>query len=320
MIRHLSKLYSCGKFVRRFGARILMYCRVHSGSALRSSFNFSHRSEFRKMSIKIFDNPNKRAILYSVLLHLGILGLLIFSLSMNHSLNPSAEVPSSIQASLISNATKSVKTSPVSKLQPSSVPLSKSLPKVETKETLKPLDTKETVNAKAIPVSESKPKPKKTLRTNEQKKLLEEALAAEESKNTHQKSVRMDQEAQKLLNEQIQAESGKLTQKSHAGRSKATQAEVDQYGALITQQVEQNWIVPQNVDNLSALLEIQLAPGGMVLSVKILKSSGNAVLDRSAVAAVNKASPLPVPKDKVAFDAFRRFTITVKPEGMSSNL
>ena len=52
----------------------------------------------------------------------------------------------------------------------------------------------------------------------------------------------------------------------------------------------------------------------MVLNVSVLKSSGNEALDRSAIAAVNKASPLPVPKDSAAFSAFRNFTLTVKPE------
>ncbi len=50
-IKPLSKLYSCGKFVHRFGAQIFMCGRVHSGSTLLASFNFFYRSEFRKRSI-----------------------------------------------------------------------------------------------------------------------------------------------------------------------------------------------------------------------------------------------------------------------------
>jgi predicted secreted protein len=51
--RPLAKLYSCGKFVRRFGARILMYALTHSGSALRAASNFPHRSEFCKRSVAV---------------------------------------------------------------------------------------------------------------------------------------------------------------------------------------------------------------------------------------------------------------------------
>ncbi len=48
--RFLLKLYCCGKLVRRFAARILMYSRVYSGSALRVSSNFLRISEFQKKS------------------------------------------------------------------------------------------------------------------------------------------------------------------------------------------------------------------------------------------------------------------------------
>jgi colicin import membrane protein len=40
-------------------------------------------------------------------------------------------------------------------------------------------------------------------------------------------------------------------------------------------------------------------------------------LDRSARAAVFKASPLPVPKEPDAFEAFRQFILKVKPELIS---
>jgi colicin import membrane protein len=42
-------------------------------------------------------------------------------------------------------------------------------------------------------------------------------------------------------------------------------------------------------------------PGGEVTGVKILKGSGNSAFDRSVVAAINKASPLPQPRDPTVF-------------------
>lgn len=51
IIRPLSKSYCIGKFLRRFGARILMYLRVHSGSVLRVYSQFILCSWFGKRFI-----------------------------------------------------------------------------------------------------------------------------------------------------------------------------------------------------------------------------------------------------------------------------
>jgi colicin import membrane protein len=48
----------------------------------------------------------------------------------------------------------------------------------------------------------------------------------------------------------------------------------------------------------------------------VQKSSGIAAFDNSAVAAVYKSSPLPVPKDPQAFGVFRSFKLTLKPENI----
>jgi colicin import membrane protein len=58
---------------------------------------------------------------------------------------------------------------------------------------------------------------------------------------------------------------------------------------------------------------IRLAPTGSVLDVHLSRSSGDAILDRSAQAAIYKASPLPVPHDATTFNMFREITLTVRP-------
>jgi colicin import membrane protein len=96
-----------------------------------------------------------------------------------------------------------------------------------------------------------------------------------------------------------------------------SRGEVNKYKALILQTISQHWLVPSGVDkNLSAELLIRLAPGGTVLDVQVIRSSGSAGLDRSARDAVFKASPLPVPSDSEGFDQFRQFVLKVKPENV----
>ncbi len=91
--------------------------------------------------------------------------------------------------------------------------------------------------------------------------------------------------------------------------------EVDKYKALIIGAISRQWILPENANRmLSSQFRIRLAPNGSVLDVVLTRGSGDAVLDRSAQAAIYKASPLPVPADPTAFNLFRSITLTVRPE------
>ena len=142
-----------------------------------------------------------------------------------------------------------------------------------------------------------------------QKKLKQKQL-----KSQFEKTLREQAEAslrQQLLNEEIKLQST---------QSRQAQGEVNKYKALILQAISERWIVPTQANKkLYCELMIRVAPGGMVLDVQITKTSGDPSLDRSARAAVLKASPLPVPNDPAAFEAFRQFVLKVKPENILSS-
>jgi colicin import membrane protein len=144
---------------------------------------------------------------------------------------------------------------------------------------------------------------------DKQKKLKQKALQA-----NFQKALKLQAEQslrQQLLNEEIKVQ-GTLSRQS--------QGIVDKYKALILQAISENWLVPPQADKKrSCELMIRVAPGGMVLDVQVTKSSGDPALDSSARAAVMKSSPLPVPSDSQAFDAFRQFILRVKPENITGN-
>ncbi|WP_181919624.1 cell envelope integrity protein TolA [Alkalilimnicola ehrlichii] len=65
---------------------------------------------------------------------------------------------------------------------------------------------------------------------------------------------------------------------------------------------------------MTTILSIRLAPDGEVLDVDIRESSGNTTFDRSAVTAVRRASPLPVPSDQDSFEQFRSFNLRFIPD------
>jgi colicin import membrane protein len=153
--------------------------------------------------------------------------------------------------------------------------------------------------------SKNKPiiKPKPTLTETQKMAQLAKKLQAE----TRASMRRQLQADQQQLNEQLK-------------QAERTQEIVDKFKAMILQQVGQNWIVPEVNKDISCRLLITLAPGGTVLTVKLVKSSGNAALDRSAIQAVYKASPLLVPKEQDAFNAMRELDMTVRPESAVSKV
>lgn len=126
-----------------------------------------------------------------------------------------------------------------------------------------------------------------------------------------------EKEMKEIAAKSLQQQMLQEKQRIHGAHTAAVQGEVDKFKALILQAISQHWLVPGNVNKaLSAELLIRLAPGGLVLDVELMKSSGDAALDRSARAAVFKASPLPVPIDNDAFNSFRQFVLKVKPENI----
>ena len=71
-----------------------------------------------------------------------------------------------------------------------------------------------------------------------------------------------------------------------------------EYLGQIKDRIERNWLRPPGTaSGLQCIARISQIPGGEVVQVEILTSSGNRIFDRSVEEAVFHASPLPVPKD-----------------------
>lgn len=186
------------------------------------------------------------------------------------------------------------------------------------------------INAVAVDQQFVDNQTKKMQRAEEQKQLvsmrakqLQLKQEQEREAAARKKALAMKKQKQAALVERQQQLQKKLLQQEMA-QEKVQVAKVQQtaqiqgvlnrYKAQIIQAIEQQWIVPTDTDkNLSCILLIRLVPGGNVLSVETVQSSGDAVLDRSARVAVFKASPLPVPKNTAAFSEFRELRLTVRP-------
>lgn len=147
------------------------------------------------------------------------------------------------------------------------------------------------------------------------KKVNEKQKKIKQKQLQSQFQKKIKEQAEKSLRQQLLDEEIKL----QGTQSRQAQGEVNKYKALIMQAISERWMIPVQANKkLFTVLMIRLAPGGMVLDVQITKSSGDPSLDSSARAAVLKSSPLPVPSDPGAFEAFRQFVLKMKPENVIS--
>ena len=176
---------------------------------------------------------------------------------------------------------------------------------------LKEQQARQEVEAKKAKELEQKKKVE-TERLEKRKKeqeVLEKKQKEEEARLVEQ---RRKQEEERALQEQLAAEQRQL----EAEREKKVQSIVDRYIEIIKQKVTRNWFRPAGAkENLSCTVTVRLIPGGEVLDVRITKSSGDPLFDRSVETAVLKASPLPLPPDPSLFERFRILQFVFKPEG-----
>ena len=147
----------------------------------------------------------------------------------------------------------------------------------------------------------------------EKKKQAEQAAeAARQLKDKQLKEEKQKQyDAAVALQKKIAAKQAAIDQQ----RPQAINGMVDQYKGLILEAIGQHWLVPTGVSpSLACQLIITVNAQGNVETVQLIKSSGNILLDQSAIAAVYKASPLPLPSDKDAAAVFKQLRLTLKPE------
>jgi len=138
----------------------------------------------------------------------------------------------------------------------------------------------------------------------EKKKLAAAAAAVAQEKKKRQ------EEADRLLQQQLAKEHQQLM----AAKQQEINNELLRYTLLIKQSISQHWNVPETASpNLFCVLFIRLSDRGQVLTVQLVKSSGDPLLDRSAEAAVYKASPLPVSNNPEIMEKLREIRLTVNP-------
>ena len=111
-----------------------------------------------------------------------------------------------------------------------------------------------------------------------------------------------------------------LDEESAEIQAEEDQEKVAYYATLIREQMHRVWNRPPSArNNMVVVLAIRLLPRGDVVAATIVESSGNAALDRSAVAAVKRVERfrgLSDMESRLFEDNFREFEMRFRPEDL----
>ena len=253
------------------------------------------------------------ALLFTLLIHLLVFGLLVFSWSTDPSLHKAPVIPPHVKATMVE--TSKQKKAPVSKPKPEQKPAPKPEPKPKPKPKPKPEPKPEP--KKPEPKPKPKPKPEPT------KKPAPKPEPKPEPKPDPKPVIPDIEEPslEEMLAEE-ELEMAKPTepspQESQEAASNADQSDVEvaSFTDAISAQVGQRWRIPgnyRNRDDIKTQVRIQMIPGGEVVNVSVVKSSGYPDFDESVMNAVKLASPLPVPDGPLFDKQFRSLVIEFDP-------
>ncbi|MEE8057459.1 MAG: cell envelope integrity protein TolA [Pseudomonadales bacterium] len=156
-----------------------------------------------------------------------------------------------------------------------------------------------------------------------QKKVKQEQaklqLKQQQLEKQQQEQHRLDK--QRRLREQFEQEIADAIERENVLVQAETDAQLaNSYIALITEVIQNNWSRPPSArNNMETELALRLVPTGQVVSVEVVRSSGNAAFDRSAESAVLKAERFPelqqVPA-RIFEQYFRRLRLKFRPEDL----
>jgi TonB family protein len=233
-----------------------------------------------------------RPALATVLIHVLLLYLLTANFtSDNREIVRVKPVPNVINARLVDVSEFQPKPKP----KPPAPAPKKPEPKVETKTKPAPKPKPKPI----VPVPKAEPKPEPKVEPKVEPKPPPRITTDE-----------LARIAREELSSVAQSEQASAT----AGEMSAS------FVALIQRTVVNYWSRPPSARNgMEAELAIQLIPTGEVVSVTVIRSSGNSAFDRSAVNAVEKAGAFPelqkLPPGEFE-KTFRRFRLLFKPEDL----
>ena len=272
-----------------------------------------------------------RAFVYAVLVHLALLGVLIFSLDWAPSTRPTtASKPAPVQAVVVDAAKldaevqrqKAQKEKQEREAQEKLKRIEREAQAAESKRKQEEQRAAELKRQRELQARKQELAAKQKAEAEKKRKEEEARKAAEAEKKRQEEAKRKaeaekkrkEEEARKAAEAEMQARLAAEQERLATQRRSAMQRMIDEYVLYIQEKVQRSWIrPPSSGSGLSCTVEVRLIPSGEVIDAQIVRSSGNPAFDRSVEAAVFKASPLPVPPDPDVMEQFRSLRFEFKP-------
>ena len=277
---------------------------------------------------------NPRAVTYAVLMHVGLLMLLVFSLDWTpKSIKPGTTKP--IQAELVD----------MTKLREIEAQKQAEQQRIEAEKRKQAQEKQRKVDAekkRKVEVERKRKADQEVKRTAEaERKQKAEQATKQKAEAAHKAEAERKRKAEQETKRKAEAERKKKAEqeakrkaeaKAEAARQReaeqALQAQLAEEAAqaraqsalsefipYIQEKVQNNWLRPLGSPaGLSCVIQVTLIPGGEVVGTRVVRSSGNQLFDESVERAVQKASPLPLPDDPALFKYFREINFKFVPD------
>ena len=290
------------------------------------------------------DNVNVFPIMLALLLHATVFGALIMTWDLARNAQPSA--PLAISATLVTDSAVVVPP-PVAEPQPQPEPepavvepevqqpdLAEQA-RIEAEERKRQEDLRRE-QARLEELRQQEEAERQRQAEAEARRKHEEAEARrkreeEEAKRRAEEEAELERrrkEAERRRQEEIERQREENERQRLALEAEQRQAEIEAEQALlaarnsnemaayqfaIRQKVQRNWVKPASArPGLECVVRVRQTAGGEVLSAAIVSCNGDEAVQRSIVAAIRKASPLPLPSNPLLFESDLRFVF--KPE------
>ncbi len=250
------------------------------------------------------EESTKRAFSFSLAAHLGLLAFLMIGISWNNS------TPAGVEVELW-DASQQVETPVVPELKTEMKEEVADIA-IKKKKLEKEPPKKEVVKEAPKPVAPTKPTPPKEKEKEKPKKVEtpKAATPVETKANAAAEKVRADQMARLRAAAGAEGGSGGTSGSGVGGGGNAPPGWTDKVIKKVKPLIVFN---PESISgNPAAVVKVNLAPDGAILSTELLSSSGSAGWDRAVLLALTRAESLP--KDDNGKIPQREVKLTFKPK------
>ena len=148
-------------------------------------------------------------------------------------------------------------------------------------------------------------------------KKLPEAVKVPSVNQVVDKDINIEQDIKPTNTDEINISINDLIKIDKAEIASSSEKEINQISSMIINMVESAWVKPKNIqDGLVCDLRLVVNRNGRIISVSLIKSSGNIRFDNSAMKAVNRVESFnfynKIPNNLYA-DNFKKIVITFNP-------